>query len=179
VRWYLRVSYRDVEELLAERGIEVDQSSIVHALRCDLARRDPDSHPLGQHATATLERSVPHRIRRAVLVRWHSRQPPGRGGSTRPRPVGGTAMTTRSDSTSLPGTKPPQEALRTPDMRRGGHTNFGQRRPIYSHFPPAAVAGTQAEKQSATQGDRCEPSNPDHRQEITAADHDPLRHLTS
>jgi transposase-like protein len=32
VRWYLRygLSYRDVEELLAERGIEVDRSSLVH-----------------------------------------------------------------------------------------------------------------------------------------------------
>ena len=30
VRWYLRygLSYRDVEELLAERGIEVDQVTI-------------------------------------------------------------------------------------------------------------------------------------------------------
>jgi transposase, IS6 family len=32
VRWYLRygLSYRDVEELLAERGITVDGSSHVH-----------------------------------------------------------------------------------------------------------------------------------------------------
>jgi IS6 family transposase len=31
VRWYLRygLSYRDVEELLAERGIEVEQVSLV------------------------------------------------------------------------------------------------------------------------------------------------------
>jgi IS6 family transposase len=37
VRRYLRyaLSYRDVEELLAERGIEVDQSSVVHIPRCD------------------------------------------------------------------------------------------------------------------------------------------------
>jgi transposase-like protein len=35
VRWYLRyaLSYRDVEELLAERGIEVDRSSLVHIPR--------------------------------------------------------------------------------------------------------------------------------------------------
>ena len=46
VRWYLRygLSYRDVEELLNERGIEVDRSSLVHTLRgdqygCDLGRR--------------------------------------------------------------------------------------------------------------------------------------------
>jgi hypothetical protein len=40
VRWYLRygLSYRDVEELLAERGITVDPSSHVHTLRCDLWR---------------------------------------------------------------------------------------------------------------------------------------------
>ncbi|MBW0008593.1 MAG: IS6 family transposase, partial [Pseudonocardiales bacterium] len=32
VRWYLRygLSYRDVEELLAERGIEVDHVTIYH-----------------------------------------------------------------------------------------------------------------------------------------------------
>jgi IS6 family transposase len=38
VRWYLRyaLSYRDVEELLAERGITVDRSSLVHTTRCDL-----------------------------------------------------------------------------------------------------------------------------------------------
>ena len=35
VRWYLRygLSYRDVEELLAERGITVDRSCLVHTLR--------------------------------------------------------------------------------------------------------------------------------------------------
>jgi transposase-like protein len=35
VRWYLRygLSYRDVEELLAERGITVDRSRLVHTLR--------------------------------------------------------------------------------------------------------------------------------------------------
>jgi transposase-like protein len=46
VRWYLRygLSYRDVEELLAERGIEVDQSSLVHALRDDLHGRGSDSN---------------------------------------------------------------------------------------------------------------------------------------
>jgi transposase-like protein len=35
VRWYLRyaLSYRDVEEPLAERGITVDPSPLVHTLR--------------------------------------------------------------------------------------------------------------------------------------------------
>jgi IS6 family transposase len=35
VRWYLRFgfSYRDVKELLAERGIDVDRSCLVHTLR--------------------------------------------------------------------------------------------------------------------------------------------------
>ena len=39
VRWYLRygLSYRDVEELLAERGITVDRLSLVHTPRDDLA----------------------------------------------------------------------------------------------------------------------------------------------
>jgi hypothetical protein len=38
VRWYVRyaLSYRDVEELLAQWGIEVDRSSLVHTLRDDL-----------------------------------------------------------------------------------------------------------------------------------------------
>jgi transposase-like protein len=38
VRWYLRfgLSYRDVEELLAERSIDVDRSSLVHTTRCNL-----------------------------------------------------------------------------------------------------------------------------------------------
>ena len=56
VRWYLRfgLSYRDVEELLAERGIDVDPSSLVHTTRGDLARPDLDSSPL---ASTGLSRS--------------------------------------------------------------------------------------------------------------------------
>jgi transposase-like protein len=40
VRWYLRygLSYRDVEELLAERGIIVDRSSLVHTPRYELGK---------------------------------------------------------------------------------------------------------------------------------------------
>jgi transposase-like protein len=40
VRWYLRfgLSYRDVEELLAERGITVDRSNLVHTPRYDLRK---------------------------------------------------------------------------------------------------------------------------------------------
>jgi transposase, IS6 family len=40
VRWYLRygLSYRNVEELLAERGIEVDPSTLAHTPRDDLGR---------------------------------------------------------------------------------------------------------------------------------------------
>jgi transposase-like protein len=40
VRWYLRfgLSYRDVEELLAERGIDVDRSRLVHTPRYDLRK---------------------------------------------------------------------------------------------------------------------------------------------
>src|SRR5436305_10853989 len=51
VRWYLRygLSYRDVEELLAERGITVDPPSLVHTARDDLARPDLDSISPGQH----------------------------------------------------------------------------------------------------------------------------------
>jgi len=40
VRWYLRyrLSYRDVEELLAERGIAVDQATLVHTPRYELRK---------------------------------------------------------------------------------------------------------------------------------------------
>jgi hypothetical protein len=40
VRWYLRynLSYRDVEELLVERGIMVDRSNLVHTPRYDLRK---------------------------------------------------------------------------------------------------------------------------------------------
>ena len=46
VRWYLRygLSYRDVEELLAERGVTVDHVSVyrwVAALHCRVPRRGP------------------------------------------------------------------------------------------------------------------------------------------
>jgi hypothetical protein len=46
VRWYLRygLSYRDVEELLAERNIEVDRSSLVHTPRDGLRERDSESN---------------------------------------------------------------------------------------------------------------------------------------
>src|SRR6266700_4158947 len=53
VRWYLRfgLSYRDVEELLAERGVKVDHVSIypvggaVHAAAADAAK--PCRHTVG------------------------------------------------------------------------------------------------------------------------------------
>ena len=40
VRWYLRygLSYRDVEELIAKRGITVDPSNLVHTPRCELRK---------------------------------------------------------------------------------------------------------------------------------------------
>jgi hypothetical protein len=52
VRWYLRfvLSYRDVEELLAERGIEVDHVTIYRrVLRCTLllAEARPCRHGAG------------------------------------------------------------------------------------------------------------------------------------
>jgi IS6 family transposase len=36
VRWYLRygLSYRDVEELLAERGVEVDHVTVYRWVQC-------------------------------------------------------------------------------------------------------------------------------------------------
>jgi transposase-like protein len=58
VRWYLRfgLSYRDVEELLAERGIDVDHVTVhplgaaVHpaAARRGLARPTPGRRPLAR-----------------------------------------------------------------------------------------------------------------------------------
>jgi hypothetical protein len=44
----------------------------------------------------------------------------------------------------------------------GGQTNFGRCRPLSSHPNRAAVTRTQAVRQSAPQGDRCFPSDPDH-----------------
>ena len=44
----------------------------------------------------------------------------------------------------------------------GGQTNFGRCRPLSSHPNRAAVTRTQAVRQSAQQGDRCFPSDPDH-----------------
>lgn len=47
VRWYLRygLSYRDVEELLAERGVEVDHVTVLRGFssshRCSSTRRGP------------------------------------------------------------------------------------------------------------------------------------------
>jgi transposase-like protein len=40
VRWYLRygLSYRDVEELLIERGIQVDRSTLVHTPHYELRK---------------------------------------------------------------------------------------------------------------------------------------------
>jgi transposase-like protein len=50
VRWYLRygLSYRDVEELLAERGVEVDQVTVYgcsRSRRCSLVQPAP-AHPV-------------------------------------------------------------------------------------------------------------------------------------
>jgi hypothetical protein len=43
VRWYLRygLSYRDVEELLAERGVEVDHVTVFRWVRAAAGRRRP------------------------------------------------------------------------------------------------------------------------------------------
>ena len=51
VRWYLRygLSYRDVEELLAERGIDVDHVTVyrwVQGLHLGVHRRRPTCSPL-------------------------------------------------------------------------------------------------------------------------------------
>jgi hypothetical protein len=59
VRWYLRygLSYRDLEELLAERGIEVDHVSVFRwaqrftPLLADAAR--PCRHVVGDAGTCT------------------------------------------------------------------------------------------------------------------------------
>ena len=50
VRWYLRygLSYRDVEELLAERGIEVDHVTMGAALHPDADRRRSTVPPRGR-----------------------------------------------------------------------------------------------------------------------------------
>jgi hypothetical protein len=51
VRWYLRygLSYRDVEELLVERGIAVDRSRLAHTPRYNLRKciMGPDCKSVG------------------------------------------------------------------------------------------------------------------------------------
>jgi transposase-like protein len=60
VRWYLRygLSYRDVEELLAERGIEVDHVTIY---RWELVRRQPLT-AVADRPRREVGASVSHRI---------------------------------------------------------------------------------------------------------------------
>jgi transposase-like protein len=50
VRWYLRygLSYRDVEELLAERGIEVDHVTVYRWVQ---TRVLDEAVPMAQHIT--------------------------------------------------------------------------------------------------------------------------------
>jgi hypothetical protein len=68
IRWYLRysLSYRDVEKLLAERGVTVDQVKPSFAARGDLVRRGPDSNPQDQRTTSRARMSC------AVYRRWTS-----------------------------------------------------------------------------------------------------------
>lgn len=109
VRWVpaLRAVLPDVEELLAERGIEVDPS-LVHTARDDLARPDLDSSSPGQHGAVVLERFVPswaveQSVRSApwaqaaasvgvpsrgrVSLRWPGSASSGRVGTARQYPV--------------------------------------------------------------------------------------------
>jgi hypothetical protein len=65
VRWYLRygLSYRDVEELLAERGIEVDHVTSIAGCsgspRCSSTRHDPAGTSLatGDSSTKLISKS--------------------------------------------------------------------------------------------------------------------------
>ena len=71
VRWYLRfgLSYRDVEELLVERGVEVDPSSLAHAPRCNLVNAGSGSNTQDRHTAVARERSGLLRYFGA-LARW-------------------------------------------------------------------------------------------------------------
>ena len=59
VRWYVRfsLSYRDVEELLAERGIEVDHTTLFRGScgspRCSPRRPGPSGTRLGTGGSST------------------------------------------------------------------------------------------------------------------------------
>jgi hypothetical protein len=50
-------------------------------------------------------------------------------------------------------------------MRGGGHTNFGQHRPLSSHSTGSDGRDAGRRTVSPIRGDMCEPSNPDHRLE--------------
>jgi transposase-like protein len=57
VRWYLRLnlSYRDVEELLVERGVEVDHVTVYRWVQRFTPRRDADAaRRFFRRASATL-----------------------------------------------------------------------------------------------------------------------------
>ena len=62
VRWYVRysLSYRDVEELLAERGIDVDRTTLLRWVarftRCSPRRPGPSGTPPGIAGVLTRRR---------------------------------------------------------------------------------------------------------------------------
>ena len=70
VRWYLRysLSYREVQELLAERGINVDHSTIwrwVHATGYKLANDGQDTRAIQQYLG---HRNIQHTTRYTDLA---------------------------------------------------------------------------------------------------------------
>jgi len=94
VRWYLRygLSYRNVEELLAERGIEVDHVSIyrwgpaVHAA----VGRGGDPCPRGQAGKggAEADRQCPRKMSRNYCAHWSDGPKPGHIRKVLPFPNG-------------------------------------------------------------------------------------------
>ena len=77
VRSYLRfgLSYRDVEELVVERGIEVDRSSLVHTSRDDLATSIHTATSMA--STARRPRTLCSPMFGMVLACWQQSAAPG------------------------------------------------------------------------------------------------------
>src|SRR5215211_5001144 len=117
VRWYLRfaLSYRDVEELLAERGIEVDHVTVYRwvqrftPLLAEAAR--PCRHAVGDH--------------------WQVDETDVKSPAVGATSLGRSTRQARSSMCSCPhiGTQPRPAASANRPSRRPGHSDGGRHRP--------------------------------------------------
>ena len=89
VRWYLRygLSYRDVEELLAERGIRVDHVTVFRWVQRFTSEFMEAARPVPCQYSARLDRAVVE----GHAARWYSLISPPSTGLRWIRPVSSTA----------------------------------------------------------------------------------------